>query len=71
MQRKETIVSKESKANIPTKHLEFWMAALEAAGFEPVDLGERITTEDGIDAEAVLSVTLRVRQPAARAVLVA
>lgn len=62
MQRKDHVITKESSATVPTKHLEFWLAAFELAGFDAIDIGERVTTDDGLDAEAVLAVTLKVPQ---------
>ena len=71
MQRKDHVITKESTATVPTKHLEFWIAAFQAAGFDALDVGDRITTDEGIDAEATFAVTLRIPQRAVREVVAA
>ena len=71
MQRKDHVIVKESTATVPTKDLELWMAAFRAAGFEAHDVGDRLTTDDGLDAEATLAVTLRVPAEAGSRIVLA
>lgn len=59
MRTKRTIV-RESTATVPTRDRDAWIDALESAGMAATDLGQRVTTEEGVDAEAVLAVALRV-----------
>ena len=40
--------------NVPTRHVRDLMALLGRAGITVLDTGERVTTDDGLDAEATL-----------------
>jgi methylmalonyl-CoA mutase cobalamin-binding subunit len=50
----------ESGITVPTDHVEALLAAFRRAGIEAWDTGQRVTTEEAIDAQA----ELRVRVPA-------
>jgi predicted transcriptional regulator len=52
-------VTLESTITVPREHAEWLLAALNKAGIEAWDTGQRVTTEDAIDALA----DLRVRVP--------
>lgn len=44
--------------SVPTRHAKVLARALRRAGHDVADTGRRITTEEGVDAEAVLAVRL-------------
>lgn len=53
-QHNETALS----ISVPTPHADVLARALRQAGHDAEDTGRRITTEEGVDAEAVLAVRL-------------
>ncbi|MHB8605947.1 MAG: hypothetical protein ACYDCK_11900 [Thermoplasmatota archaeon] len=46
----------ESRITVPTRQVADWMSRLAASGALVLDTGERTTTEEAVDAEAVLVV---------------
>lgn len=44
----------ETSVSVPTRHAHELMARLARAGFLVLDTGERVSTEDGVGAEAQL-----------------
>jgi hypothetical protein len=54
----------ESLVTVPTDHVEVLLEALHHAGIDARDTGARVTTEDGLDAQAELLLRVPVMPPA-------
>ena len=65
-------VTRKIRMSVVLEDLSTWVDACSEAGWHVEDTGERITTEDAMDGEAVVVVTVPARgTPAARAELAA